>query len=55
MVIVYIDDSLNMPLGKLCAQVSHGIMKLFLDRFEIRENTLVADNPNDVNWLKKLD
>lgn len=53
MVTLFIDQSLNMPLGKLCAQASHGVMKLFLDRFEHRDGTLIADSQGDLNWLKK--
>lgn len=51
MIKVYVDKSLNMPIGKLCAQVSHAVMKLALDRFYINEDKLVCDNKDSISWL----
>lgn len=54
MVNLYIDNSLDMPLGKLCSQVSHGVMKLILDRFYLKSGFLVSDVKKDVDWINSF-
>lgn len=54
MIKIYVDKSLNMPLGKLCAQVSHGLMAIVLDRFTINEEQNLAITDKDsYNWFIK--
>ena len=51
MIKVYVDASLDMPLGKICAQVSHAVMKLALDRFRVFENKLIIDEQASLEWF----
>lgn len=47
---VYVNKALQMPVGKLSAQVAHGAMKLLLDRFYIEDNKLVMTDTDAIDW-----
>jgi peptidyl-tRNA hydrolase len=53
MVNIYVNKSLDMPLGKLCAQVAHGAMKLLLDRFELIDDKLIMSDPASITWFNE--
>lgn len=54
--IIKIRKELNMPLGKICGQVSHATMLLFIKMMEVAENGqrfMTTDNFNIINdWRK---
>jgi peptidyl-tRNA hydrolase len=47
---IFANKTLNMPTGKLAAQVSHGAMKLLLDRFYLSDNKLIMSDDKSIEW-----